>query len=38
MMGAMNAFALSRDNAFITAVGEVPADTVRAIALAAVIK
>lgn len=31
-MGAMNAFGLSLPNAFITAVGEVPADTVRAIA------
>ncbi len=38
MMGAMNAFALSTDNAFITAVGEVPADTVRAIALAAIVR
>lgn len=31
-MGAMNAFGLSADGAFITAVGEVPADTVQAIA------
>ena len=34
MMGAMNAFGLSTDKAFITAVGEVPADTVEAIASA----
>lgn len=33
-MGAMNAFGLSMPNAFITAVGEVPAETVRAIATA----
>ena len=33
-MGAMNAFGLSTESAFITAVGEVPADTVRAIAMA----
>ncbi len=38
MMGAMNAFGLSTENAFITAVGEVPADTVRAIASAVVIR
>ncbi|MGQ7846281.1 MucB/RseB C-terminal domain-containing protein [Granulosicoccus sp. 3-233] len=31
-MGAMNAYGLSSENAFITAVGEVPADTVQAIA------
>ncbi len=37
-MGAMNAFGLSLENAFVTAVGEVPADTVRAIAFAVVIK
>lgn len=35
-MGAMNAFGLSTDNAFITAVGEVPAETVKAIASAVV--
>jgi len=33
-MGAMNAFGLSTESAFITAVGEVPADTVKAIAMA----
>jgi sigma-E factor negative regulatory protein RseB len=33
-MGAMNAFGMSMDNALITAVGEVPAETVRAIAMA----
>lgn len=38
MMGAMNAFGLSTENAFITAVGEVPAVTVRAIASAVVIR
>lgn len=37
-MGAMNAFALSTDSAFITAVGEVPADTVKAIASAVKIR
>lgn len=31
-MGAMNAFGVSTKSAFITAVGEVPADTVRSIA------
>ncbi|ASJ74461.1 MucB/RseB C-terminal domain-containing protein [Granulosicoccus antarcticus] len=36
-MGAMNAFGLSTENAFITVVGEVPANTVKAIALAVVI-
>ena len=33
-MGAMNAFGLSLEHAFVTAVGEVPADTVRSIAQA----
>jgi len=33
-MGAVNAFGLSLANAFVTAVGEVPAETVRRIALA----
>lgn len=33
-MGAMNAFGLSTETAFVTAVGEVPAATVRAIAFA----
>ena len=33
-MGAMNAFGLSLPNAFVTVVGEVPSDTVRAIASA----
>ena len=37
-MGAMNAFGLSLENAFVTAVGEVPADTVQAIARAVVIR
>lgn len=37
-MGAVNAFGLSTDSAFITAVGEVPVDTVRAIALAVLIQ
>ncbi len=37
-MGAMNAFGLSTDDAFITAVGEVPADTVQAIARAAYLR
>jgi sigma-E factor negative regulatory protein RseB len=37
-MGAMNAFGLSTDNAFITAVGEVPPETVRAIAEAVMIR
>jgi len=37
-MGAMNAFGLSLANAFITAVGEVPADTVRAIASAVILR
>lgn len=37
-MGAVNAFGLSTESAFITAVGEVPADTVRAIALAVLIQ
>jgi len=31
-MGAMNAYGLSLDKAFVTVVGEVPVDTVRAIA------
>jgi len=31
-MGAMNAYGLSLDSGFVTVVGEVPADTVRAIA------
>lgn len=37
-MGAINAFGLSMENAFVTAVGEVPADTVRAIASAVMIR
>jgi sigma-E factor negative regulatory protein RseB len=37
-MGAMNAFGISTDTAFITAVGEVPGDTVRAIAAAVLIR
>lgn len=37
-MGAMNAFGLSLPNAFITAVGEVPSDTVKAIASAVTLR
>ena len=37
-MGAMNAYGLSLDNAFITVVGEVPASTVMAIAEAVQLK
>ena len=37
-MGAMNAFGMSIENALITAVGEVPAETVKAIAMAAKIR
>jgi sigma-E factor negative regulatory protein RseB len=37
-MGAMNAFGMSLDDALITAVGEVPAETVRAIAMAVKIR
>lgn len=37
-MGAMNAYGMSLDDALITAVGEVPAETVRAIAMAVKIR
>ncbi|MFT7213896.1 MAG: sigma-E factor negative regulatory protein RseB, partial [Granulosicoccus sp.] len=37
-MGAMNAYGMSLENALITAVGEVPAETVRAIAMAVKIR
>lgn len=37
-MGAMNAYGISLENALITAVGEVPAETVRAIAVAVKIR
>ena len=37
-MGAMNAYGVSLDNAFVTVVGEVPATTVMAIAEAVLIK
>ena len=37
-MGAMNAYGLSTEEAFITAVGEVPADTVQAIAKAVLVR
>jgi len=37
-MGAMNAYGLSLNDALITAVGEVPAETVRAIAMAVQIR
>lgn len=37
-MGAMNAYGMSMDKALITAVGEVPAETVRAIAMAVKIR
>lgn len=37
-MGAMNAYGISTDQAFITAVGEVPADTVKAIAAAVTLR
>ena len=37
-MGAMNAYGLSLDNAFVTVVGEVPASTVMAIAEAVQLK